>query len=29
LRQSVPSGTSVREEVSISMRPHGNPTYEI
>jgi len=29
LRQSVPSGTSVREEVSISMRPHGSPGYEI
>jgi serine O-acetyltransferase len=34
LRQSVPAGTSVREEPVISMRPHGNPprpasSYEV
>lgn len=29
LRQSVPAGTSVREEVNISMRPHADPGYVI
>jgi len=29
LRQSVPAGTSVREEVVITMRPHDDPGYVI
>jgi len=29
LRQSVPAGTSVREEVIIAMRPHADPGYAI
>lgn len=29
LRQSVPAGTSVREEVVITMKPHDDPGYVI
>jgi len=29
LRESVPAGTSVREEVAITMRPHSDPGYVI
>jgi len=29
LRQSVPAGTSVREEVAITMKPHDDPGYTI
>ena len=29
LRESVPSGTTVREEVTITMRPHDDPGYVI
>ncbi len=29
LRRSVPAGTSVREEVTITMRPHDDPGYVI